>query len=87
MRVRLLNRYYKFRRLPNLGSNLGTCDDPDGRLKEINIQAGLPEKEELSVVIHEAMHRLWHLDENTVDVFSEDLATLLYRLGWRKTEK
>ena len=63
----------------------GDCDSPDTKNKQIRVSKKLSPKRELEVLIHEAIHaELFLLDEDTVSRSAEDLAALLWRLGYRR---
>src|SRR5688572_540621 len=64
---------------------LGSCDEPTGRSKQIRVRKGLNEKEELEVLIHEALHACdWHKDEDWVHRSGHDIAEFIYAQGWRR---
>lgn len=72
-------------RLPD--NHCGECDSPDTQGKRIRIRRGMREELELDTVIHECLHAAgWHIDEPFVEQFSTDVARILTRLGWRKTD-
>lgn len=78
-------RRWVLRFVPNLGPNRGVCDSPETRGKEIKIQAGLKDEELLEVLIHESLHACaWNLDEEAVQKTAEDIARMLWRIGYRK---
>ena len=65
--------------------NDGECDAPQTTDKEIRIASHLKGERRLSTIIHEALHAsAWHIDEEFVDQFGNDLARLLTRLGYRE---
>lgn len=83
MRIRLRNRYFRldFERLPPDAD--GLCDY-HGRT--IKIRKSLRGERQLEVIIHELLHGChWDLDEVAITETAEDLARVLYRLGYRKT--
>ncbi len=86
MRIKILGKYWTLRWCPNLGPNNGTCDSPKAKNKEIRIQAGLKEQEEITILLHEALHaaNFETYSEEYVDALSKDLATMLWRVGYRK---
>lgn len=74
------------------GDSDGACDQPNTPRKELRIRHTLqkPERQRrlLEVAIHEALHALmWHLDEDTVTSGAEDIADLLWKLGYRRIVK
>ena len=83
MRVRLRNLYFSldFERLPPDAD--GLCDF-HGR--SIKIRKSLRGERQLEVIIHELLHGChWDLDEQAITETAEDLARVLYRLGYRKS--
>lgn len=86
MRVVLHGRHWNLTFVPNLGPNRGVCDSPTTPGKAIKIQSGLKGEELLEVLIHEALHACaWNLDEDAVTVTAEDIARMLWKLGYRRT--
>ena len=83
MRVRLRDKYFRleFERLPPDAD--GLCDF-HGR--SIKVRKSLRGERQLEVIIHELLHGChWDLDEQAITETAEDLARVLYRLGYRKT--
>lgn len=83
MRIRLRDKYFRldFERLPPNAD--GLCD-LHGR--SIKIRKSLRGERQLEVVIHELLHGChWDLDEQAITETAEDLARVLYRLGYRKS--
>lgn len=78
------------RKLPKSadGSQLaGYCESPDASGKRIRILKGLDSREELEAILHEVDHAAhWHHDEEHVRQYADDVATILWRLGWRKQD-
>lgn len=67
--------------------DLGTCDHPKTKQKFLMIPNG-EQLEDLSATIHEGLHAcFWDIEEDAVDDASQDIARLLWRLGWRKQIK
>lgn len=65
--------------------DFGQCDDPNKRGKEIRIRAGQAEFELLGTYLHEFTHAsFWNLAEEAVAQFEKDVATALWRLGYRR---
>jgi len=63
---------------------LGGCEGPHVPGREIDIPADGDTENELSTIIHEALHAcLWDIDEEAIDTTADDIARLLWRLGWR----
>ena len=67
----------------------GDCDDPATKNKRIRISNKLPPREELEVIIHECLHACdWHKDEESwIEPVADDIARLLWKLGWRKQKR
>lgn len=67
----------------------GTCDPPTVSRKEIRIRDSLQridrQRRLMEVAIHEAMHAsCWPLAEDVVTQGAEDIADLLWKLGYRR---
>ena len=55
--------------------------------KFIRIRRGQKPLDELDTIIHECLHATdWHKDESWVTEVSADIAAVLWKLGYRKTE-
>jgi succinate dehydrogenase flavin-adding protein (antitoxin of CptAB toxin-antitoxin module) len=66
----------------------GQCSNPKYKNRKITIDASLRGLRELEVLIHEMTHAgLYDLDEHAVTEMAHDVATLLWRLGYRKNPK
>lgn len=64
---------------------LGQCSCPAMIEPEIHIPIQGDTKDELAVIIHEAIHgALWDLTEDSVEETCIAISDLLWRLGWRK---
>ena len=83
MRCRLRGRYWSIVR-GKLDSKLdGLCD---ANTLTITVRPSLTGERELEVMIHEMLHAChWDLDEQAITETSEDLARVLFRLGYRRT--
>lgn len=87
MRVRILGKFWDFVRVPGnlLRGADGDCDPPSAKGKRIRVWDKLNGERELAVTIHEALHAAdWHKDEEWVEQVGEDIARLLWRLGYRR---
>ena len=64
------------------------CDHPNSKHKVIRlVKNGLSEKRALEIAIHEAIHAcFWLLDDEGVETASEDIASFLWRMGYRKED-
>ena len=61
----------------------GECDDPTTPNKEIRVLDKLKGEERLEVLTHEMIHAAgWHIDEQFVTQFAQDLARNLTKLGY-----
>ena len=83
MRVRIRGRYFEmtFERLPP--THDGACDYHGRRVK---IRKTLRGERQLEVIIHELLHAAhWDLDESAVEETAEDLARVLWKLGYRSS--
>jgi hypothetical protein len=72
------------------GESDGSCDPPTKPHKQIHVRNSLnrPERQRrlLEVAIHEAMHALsWQIDEQVIERGAEDIAELLWKLGYRRS--
>jgi len=83
MRCRLRGKYWSIVR-GKLDSKLdGLCD---ANTRTITVRPSLTGERELEVLIHEMLHAChWDLDEIAITETSEDLARVLFRLGYRIT--
>jgi len=87
MFIKIVGRRWGFR-FAKLRKCKGYCDSPKKKNKEIVVRSNLPQKEELDVTIHELLHAAdWWKDEEWVEQVGTDIANILWRLGWRKTEQ
>ncbi len=72
-----------------LGPNeYGECPDPrDKKSQPIKIRPGMSPRQELDTVIHELLHAGAYklLSEEWVNEFAQDVARVLWKMGWRKT--
>ena len=90
--VELGGRRWRLRSARNLKAYngepaIGLCDDPSQIGKQIKIEASLGDQELLEVLIHEMLHaQYWQLEEFAVDRAGREMATVLWRLGYRRTE-
>ena len=82
MRCRLRGRYWSIVR-GKLDSKLdGLCD---ANTRIITVRPSLTGERELEVLIHEMLHAChWDLGEEAITETSEDLARVLFRLGYRR---
>ena len=83
MQVKILGKVWRLKFLP-ITSVRGDCDPPNKRGKLIRISTSLVGEERLEVLVHEMLHAAgWHIDEEFVRRFSEDVARELWKLGYR----
>lgn len=65
--------------------NLGDCSPPDEPGRVIRIARGQSPESELDTIIHEILHAAhWDLNEEAVEETAEDIARVLWKLGYRK---
>lgn len=85
MRVTIRNRRWNLR-FCRLRKNLGECDSPGTKGKEIRISNDIPDEcQLLTILLHEGLHAsAWHASEQDVDETSVSLATMLWKLGYRR---
>lgn len=63
----------------------GQCDGPNRQGKLLCVDPKLTPPRELEVWVHEALHAsFWDLDEEAIDEAGKSIASLLWRLGYRK---
>jgi hypothetical protein len=87
MRIKIGNKYWKLIFVKLDEETGGECDSPDTRGKEIRISTDLGNQEELEVTIHEMLHAAdWSKEEEWVEVIADDIARILWKLGWKKNE-
>ncbi len=89
MQVTILGKHWRLRLLPKntRRNHYGRCEHPGNGSKTIVVETGHDDRTELATLLHEFMHAgLWALDEEPVDQWSEDVAKILHKLGWRKSE-
>ena len=88
MRVKILKRFWRFlfvsvADLPR-GAD-GECDDPTTPDKSIRVWEKLQGERQLAVTVHETLHAAdWHKSEEWIEEVSNDLARILWRLGYRR---
>ncbi len=69
----------------SIDNDYGRCNPPDKKCKAIKINRSLRDKEELETYIHEGLHPcLWDVEESAITETASDIASLLWRLGYRK---
>lgn len=87
MRVKILGKVWNLRFTHLRGDYDGECDPPDRRDKEIRIHSKLSEQDELETLIHEIWHAAdWHKKEDYIEEVARDMARILIRLGWRRSD-
>lgn len=85
-RARILGKHWGVRFVNNLGDKYADCDPPDTPNKVIRFKSGLSDKDLLDAIIHECCHiGWWPSDESHVNEFATDLANLLWKLGYRRS--
>lgn len=85
MRVQIRGRRYKlaFRSLSR-SKWLGRCDSPCEPNKQIVVDQNLSGELLLDTLVHELLHAAcWDLAEETVEEAASDIASVLWRLGYR----
>lgn len=85
MRVIIRGKAYRLEFVRKIeGDALGMCDAPNVSAKRIRVLERLRGEKRISTLIHEALHgALWDLDEEAVRETADDIARLLWRLGYR----
>lgn len=85
MRVKILKKMWTLKWVPNLGQCWGDCSDRDAPGRTVRFKQGLKGQDELEVLLHEFLHcGGFHLSEEFVDEWANDVARILYKLGYRK---
>ena len=84
MIVKLFKKRWRLRFVRMKGKAHGTADAPHVKNKQIRVDRRLKGKKRLEIIIHEALHCCdWYRDEEWVEEAAHDLATLLWRIGYR----
>ena len=85
MRIKVGGKYWDLIFSKMKGDYLGKCDAPHIPQKKIKISKDIEGKEELDTLLHELLHAAdWWKDEEWVEQTADEIATVLWRLGWRK---
>jgi hypothetical protein len=92
MRITILGQYLAVRFCSYLGKAKdgakyhGFCDPPGKPNREIRLLAGERGKDLLDSVIHESLHAAgWHIREEFVEQFAQDLANVITTPGiWER---
>jgi hypothetical protein len=95
MRIRIAGKQWDLKFYPSLGRDsqgteyLGLCDNPELPNPRIKIKKGQKDKAEMSVICHEIGHASAYplLSEEFCDQMGDDIAEVLYKLGYRKLSK
>jgi len=67
------------------GNLEGMTVSPKVKHKFIKIDNGLAGLHRLNVIIHESLHAcIWDMDEEAIDETASSVASLLWKLGYRK---
>lgn len=85
MQINIRGKRWKLR-FCRLRNNLGECDSPATKGKEIRISNDIHDEQQLlTILLHEGLHASsWRASEQDVDETSISLAALLWRLGYRR---
>lgn len=82
MRIRLRDKYFRLE-FDRLKTADGLCSMAD---RTIKIRKSLRGERQLDVIIHELLHGChWDLDEQAITETAEDVARVLWRLGYRRS--
>jgi hypothetical protein len=85
MRIQVRRKRYKLA-FKSIRSQkyLGRCDSPHEPSKQIVIDQSLRGELLLDTLVHELLHAAcWDLAEETVEEAASDIASVLWRLGYR----
>lgn len=85
MRVVIRNKAYNLQFVPKIENDaLGICDAPTAKAKRIRIKSKLRGEKRLSVLVHELLHACyWDMDEEAIHYAADDIARVLWRVGYR----
>jgi hypothetical protein len=87
VRIKLLGKRWNWLYATPSSGNAGDCDPPDTPHRTIRICPRLKGVERLEIELHEMLHGTdWHKDEEWVRCVSHDIAGVLWRLGYRRTD-
>lgn len=68
-------------------TNDGFCERPDTPRKRMVVNSRLKGEKRLATEIHEMLHAAdWHKDEEWVTAAGDDIAKILWKLGYRREE-
>jgi len=86
MRVRILGKQWTIIDPAKLPDGVyGDCDPPDATRRKIRLRKGLSERRRLEILIHECLHCAdWSKDESWVTQTAEDVAKILWDMGYRR---
>lgn len=91
MRISLMEKYYELifrRKVDRKNKMYGLCHAPWRRAKKIIIKDNMSERRELETLIHEMLHACdFTKSEEWVEQAGKDIATVLWKLGWRKSDE
>lgn len=85
MRVVIRNKAYQLQFVPKIEQGAkGMCDAPSAAAKRIRVLERLKGQDRLETIIHELLHACyWDMDEEAIHHPAEDIARVLWRLGYR----
>ena len=85
MHVTIRGKRYELRFEKMNPEYLGLCDPPNVMNKKITVESNQGEREFLDTLIQELMHAAyWDIKEDAIDEGATDVATVLWRLGYRR---
>ena len=89
MRVRIRGKHWTLvytNALPNDAD--AHYEAPTTPNKQIRIRPNLSEARRLEMVLHECLHAaFWDLEEEAIESSAEDIARVLWRLGYRQEKQ
>ena len=81
-----IGKRWWFDELPK-GQASGMCESPEATHRIMDIPLEGKTLNDCATVIHESLHACyWWMDEEFIDQAADDIARLLWRLGWRKQD-
>lgn len=88
MKVKILGKTWTFERKSLKNSDHhGICHPPHSKGKKIVVDSDISGEKELRVILHELLHAAdWHKEEEWVEQVSTDMARILTRLGFSRSE-
>ena len=86
MRVRICGHVWDVQEVsPSRAKRFGGKGVCNRVRRTVRVNANLPDRKSLDTVIHELLHAAeWNMSEEWVTSTADDIARVLWRLGWRR---